>query len=112
MKPLSFAARSLRREFRQGELATLAAALVLAVAALAAVGTLATRVENAILASASDLLGGDLGVSARRTDLPDTFSSQADSLGLRSSRSVEFSSVVFAGENSQFSEVRAVDSNF
>lgn len=112
MKPLSFAARSLRREFGHGELATLAAALVLAVAALAAVGTLSSRVENAILASASELLGGDLGVSARRTALPESFTSQADSLGLHSSRSVEFSSVVFAGENSQFSEVRAVDSNF
>ncbi|HMM65331.1 MAG TPA: FtsX-like permease family protein [Dokdonella sp.] len=112
MKPLSFAARSLRREFGHGELATLAAALVLAVAALAAVGTLASRVESAILASASELLGGDLGVSARRSALPDAFSTQATQLGLASSRSVEFSSVVFAGEKSQFSEVRAVDPTF
>ena len=112
MKPLTFAARSLRREFRHGELATLAAALVLAVAALTAVGTLASRVESAILASASELLGGDLGVSARRTPLPDTFTAKAAELGLASSRSVEFSSVVFADENSQFSEVRAVDAAF
>ncbi|MFZ1391740.1 MAG: FtsX-like permease family protein [Dokdonella sp.] len=112
MKPLVFAARSLRREFRHGELATLAAALVLAVAALTAVGTLASRVESAILASASELLGGDLGVNAPRAALPDTFSSEAARLGLASSRSVEFSSVVFAGENSQFSEVRAVDTDF
>ncbi len=112
MKPLVFAARSLRREFRHGELATLAAALVLAVAALAAVGTLANRVERAILASASELLGGDLGVSARRSALPDAFTTQAADIGLRSSRIVEFSSVVFAGEASQFSEVRAVDASF
>lgn len=112
MKPLSFAARSLRREFRHGELATLAAALVLAVAALAAVGTLASRVESAILASASELLGGDLGVSARRTALPETFTTQAQQFGLDSSRSVEFSSVVFAGESSQFTEIRAVDDQF
>jgi putative ABC transport system permease protein len=112
MKPLVFAARSLRREFRHGELATLAAALVLAVAALTAVGTLASRVESAILASASELLGGDLGVNAPRAALPDAFSSEAARLGLASSRSVEFSSVVFAGENSQFSEVRAVDADF
>ncbi len=112
MKPLLFASRSLRREFRHGELATLAAALVLAVAALTAVGTLASRVENAILGSAAELLGGDLGVSARRTALPASFTSKAKELGLASSSSVEFSSVVFAGENSQFSEVRAVDSSF
>ena len=112
MNPLVFAARSLRREFRHGELATLAAALVLAVAALAAVGTLASRVETAILASATELLGGDLGVSARRTPLPDSFTAKATALGLSSSRSVEFSSVVFAGDNSQFSEVRAVDEHY
>lgn len=112
MKPLAFAARSLRREFRHGELATLAAALVLAVAALAAVGTLANRVERAILASASELLGGDLGVSARRADLPPGFIDEATKLGLASSRIAEFSSVVFAGERSQFTEVRAVDASF
>ncbi len=112
MNPLVFAARSLRREFRHGELATLAAALVLAVAALTAVGTLASRVENAILASATELLGGDLGVTARRTPLPESFTSKASELGLSSSRSVEFSSVVFAGDNSQFSEVRSVDDSY
>ncbi len=112
MKPLTFAARSLRREFRHGELVTLAAALVLAVAALAAVGTLASRVERAILASASELLGGDLGVSARRNPLPPAFTSEAQALGLASNRIVEFSSVAFAGERSQFSEVRAVDAGF
>ena len=112
MKPLAFAARSLRREFRHGELATLAVALVLAVAALAAVGTLASRVESAILASASELLGGDLGVSARRTALPESFATEAEKRGLASSRSIEFSSVVFAGERSQFTEVRSVDADF
>lgn len=112
MKPFTFAARSLRREFRHGELATVAAALVLAVAALTAVGTLASRVESAILASASELLGGDLGVNARRNALPEEFTTQATQRGLASNRIVEFSSVVFSGEQSQFSEVRAVDENF
>ena len=112
MKPLVFAARSLRREFRHGELATLAAALILAVAALTAVGTLASRVESAILASAAELLGADLGISARRAPVPESFVAKAKELGLASSPSIEFSSVVFAGENSQFSEVRAVDDSF
>lgn len=112
MKPVAFAARSLRREFRHGELATLAAALVLAVAALAAVGTLAARVERAIVASASELLGGDLGVSARRGALPDAFVEEARGAGLATNRIVEFSSVVFSGDASQFTEIRAVDPAF
>ena len=112
MKPVAFAARSLRREFRHGELATLAAALVLAVAALAAVGTLAARVERAIVASAAELLGGDLGVSARRSALPEDFVDEARRNGLATNRIVEFSSVVFSGEASQFTEIRAVDPAF
>jgi putative ABC transport system permease protein len=112
MKPVVFAARSLRREFRHGELATLAAALVLAVAALAAVGTLAARVERAIVASAAELLGGDLGVSARRSALPEDFVDEARRNGLATNRIVEFSSVVFSGDASQFTEIRAVDPAF
>ncbi|MCR6702852.1 MAG: FtsX-like permease family protein [Dokdonella sp.] len=112
MKPVVFAARSLRREFRHGELATLAAALVLAVAALGAVGTLAARVERAIVASAAELLGGDLGVSARRSALPEDFVDEARRNGLATNRIVEFSSVVFSGDASQFTEIRAVDPAF
>lgn len=111
MKPLTFAARSLRREFRHAELATLAAALVLAVAALAAVATLAGRVERALLASAAELVGGDLGLSSSRA-LPQEFTDEARRRGLAASRVAEFPSVVFAGEHSRLVDVRAVDDAF
>lgn len=111
MKPLSFAARSLRREFRHGELAMLAAALVLAVAALTAVGTLAARVERAILASAAELIGGDLGIASRQP-LPDEFAAQARAFGLSTNAYAEFPSVLFAGDASQFAEIRATDAQF
>ena len=80
MRPFVFAARSLRREFLHGELATLAAALVLAVAALAAVATLANRVERALVASAAELIGGDLGLASRRP-LPAPFATAAQPRG-------------------------------
>lgn len=112
MNVLGFAARSLRREFRHGELATLVAALVLAVAALTAVGTLTNRVEQAMLASTADLVGGDLDVSAPRAGLGAEFADMATRLGLEHSRGAEFASVVFAGEASQFSEIRAFDAAF
>ncbi|HET6545461.1 MAG TPA: FtsX-like permease family protein, partial [Rhodanobacteraceae bacterium] len=111
MKPLVFAARSLRREFRHGELATLAAALVLAVAALAAVGTLADRVERAIVASAAELIGGDLGIASRRA-IPPGFADEAHALDLATTRLADFPSVVFAGDASQFCDIRASDTAF
>ncbi len=111
MKPVAFAARSLRREFRHAELATLAAALVLAVAALCAVATLANRVERAIVASAAELIGGDLAIGASR-ELPPAFVEQATQRGLTTSHLADFPSVVFAGDASRLAEIRATDAAF
>ncbi|MCQ4165271.1 ABC transporter permease [Tahibacter harae] len=106
-----FSARSLRREFRHGELRTLAAALVLAVAALTAVATLGQRVERAIVASAAELIGGDLGVAARR-EVGAEYAAQAQREGLRMNRSAEFPSVVFAAGKSQLAQVTATDAAY
>jgi putative ABC transport system permease protein len=111
VKPLTFAARSLRREFLHGELATLAAALVLAVAALAAVATLANRVERAIIASAAELIGGDLGIASSRA-LPEEFRDEAKQHGLAAVDIADFPSVVFAGDKSRLADVRAAGTDF
>ena len=64
MNVLMLALRSLRREWHLPELRTLAASLVLAVVALGVVATLAARIERGLLASAAELIGGDVGISA------------------------------------------------
>lgn len=111
MQPLSFAARSLRRELRHGELMTLVAALVLAVASLAAVSTLATRVEQSLLASTAELVGGDAAIGSRQP-LDPAWMQSADRHGLRGNLLVEFPTVVFAGEHNAFSDIRASDDAF
>ncbi len=111
MKPLVFAWRALRREFRHGELTILALALVLAVAALGAVSTLGARIEQSIVASAAELMGGDLGVSAR-TPLPVEWRNEAQQLGLSSAASAEFPSVLFAGDKSRMCNIVAVDATY
>ncbi|MEP6941179.1 MAG: FtsX-like permease family protein, partial [Rudaea sp.] len=111
MRPLRFAARSLRREFRHAELATLALALILAVASLTAVATLASRVEHAIVASAAELIGGDLGIDASRA-LPPALTEAARRHGLALTRVADFPSVVFAADKSRLADVRAADAGF
>src|SRR3546814_9598504 len=64
---LAYAARALRRELRGGDLLTLAAALVLAVAVMTAVGTLVNRVTAAVSANAAQIIGGDFGRSEEHT---------------------------------------------
>ena len=111
MNPLRHAARSLRREFFAGDLLTVAAALVLGVAAMTAVGTLVDRVALALAASAAETLGGDLGVRGRE-DPPAEFTVEAAARGLRSARLVSFPSVLFHGEASQMATIKGVDAGY
>lgn len=108
MKLLRLALRNLRREWRLPELRTLAGSLLLAVLALGVVATLATRVERGILASAAELIGGDIGVSAPQT-LPQAYADEARRDGLAISRTAGFPSVAFAHDHSQLLDVQAVD---
>ncbi len=111
MKPLSFAWRTLRREFRYGELATLAIALILAVAALGAVATLGERVQRSVVASAADFIGGDVGLSSREPPSND-LKTEASRLQLRVSTAATFPTVLFADGKSQLADIRAADANY
>lgn len=108
MNLLRLSARNLRREWRLPELRTLAGSLFLAVLALGLVATLATRVENGILASAAELIGGDVGISAPQAP-PPAFAERARQDHLATSHTAGFPSVAFAGERSQLLDVQAVD---
>lgn len=105
------ALRTLRREWHLVELRTLAASLVLAVIALGVVATLSTRIERGILASAAELIGGDLGVTAP-APLPEPMFRAAKDDGLTVSRGASFRSVAFVGERSQLVEVQATDAAY
>ncbi len=100
--------RTLRREWHLVELRTLAASLVLAVIALGVVATLSTRIERGILASAAELIGGDLGVSAP-APLPDSLLASAKADHLAATRGATFRSVSFVGDRSQLLDVLATD---
>lgn len=102
------ALRTLRREWRLPELRTLIAALLLSVVALGAVGTLATRVQRAVLLGAAELIGGDLGIDAA-SPLPVDFVQHAQALGMRTSTLADFPSVAFAHDRSQLLSVVAGD---
>ena len=102
------ALRTLRREWRLPELRTLIGALLLAVVVLGAVATLAARVQRAVVMSAAELIGGDLGINAA-APLPAEFVQHAHALDLRTSALAEFPSVAFANDRSQLLQVVAAD---
>jgi len=108
MNLLRLSLRTLRREWHLPELRTLAGSLVLAVAALGVVATLSARVERGVLASASQLIGGDVGIRSPEV-LPPIFAAKAKDLGLAINHSASFPSVAFAGRRSQLLDVLATD---
>jgi putative ABC transport system permease protein len=112
---LSFSWRMLCRDARGGELRLLAAALVVAVAALSAVGFFADRVRQALEREAHQLLGADLLLTADHP-WPATVADEARRRGLRLVETRTFPSMVARGEGDalrvQLAEIKAVGTGY
>ncbi len=100
LKPPSIATlawRQTQRDFRAGELRLLLVAVLLAVAALTAVGFFADRLSSGLQRDARQLLGGDAVVGSDRPAPPE-MAEKARALGLRVSSSASFPSMARATE--------------
>ncbi len=111
----TLAARQTLRDLRAGELRLLALAVLLAVAALTAVGFFADRMNAGLTRDARQLIGGDAVLSSDQP-LPPAFAERAAALGLASSASVQFPSMARArdeqGGASRLVSVKAVGSAY
>jgi putative ABC transport system permease protein len=99
-RPPSIAAlawRQTQRDFRAGELRLLAFAVVLAVAALTAVGFFADRLNSGLARDARALLGGDAIVGSDKPAPPE-LAAKARELGLKVASSTGFPSMARAPE--------------
>jgi len=106
---MTFALKQLRSAWRAGEIRVLLLALVLAVAAMTAVGFFADRIESALGRQGGMLLGGDLVVIADRP-IPAAFTAEAQAKRLRTAQTMEFPSMVLLGEEGRLAEIKAVSS--
>jgi len=89
--------RQTRRDLSAGELRLLIVAVMLAVAALTAVGFFADRIDTGLARDARQLLGGDAIVSSDQPT-PSAFAARAAELGLTTARNVVFPSMGRAAE--------------
>lgn len=97
--------------WRAGALNVLVFALVLAVAAITAVGFFTQRVESALNQQGGMLLGGDLSIQSDHP-VPAQYKSAASAAKLSSVSTYEFPSMVVNGETNQLAEIKAVESGF
>src|SRR3954462_10643492 len=92
------AGRQLARDFRAGELRLLVVAVMLAVAALSAVGFFADRINGGLSRDARQMLGGD-AFGATDRPAPPVFAQKAKELGLATATTAALPSMGRAAES-------------
>src|SRR6185369_3049000 len=97
--------------WRSGELGVLLLALTIAVAALTGVGFLVGRIGAAVDLQASEVLAADVRLGSPQP-ISDRYFDEAAARGIRTTRGINLLSVVFNGEESQLTNVRAVATGF
>ena len=107
--------RQMARDLRAGELRLLVVAVMLAVAALTAVGFFADRINAGLARDAQQMLGGD-AIIASDQPAPATFAAKARSLGLATATTTAFPSMGRAtdaqGGASRLVTVKAVSTGY
>ena len=103
--------RLLIRDLRAGELHLIAAALVIAVGSMSAVGFFTDRVNRALVQEANQLLGADLVVASDKP-VDAVFGNGATVRGLKTARASRFPSMVIRGADTALSDVKVVSEGY
>jgi putative ABC transport system permease protein len=111
VRALSLALRSLAREWRSGELGVLLLALTIAVAALTGVGFLVSRISTAVALQASEVLAADVRLGSPQPINKEYFE-EAKRRGIATASNTALLSVVFNGDRSQLTNLRAVTDGY
>ncbi|EDN68841.1 Protein of unknown function DUF214 [Beggiatoa sp. PS] len=111
MKPIFLSFHSLRRDWRSPELRILVFALIVAVAAVSAVGFFTNRIDRLIEQQASELLGADLRISAG-DPLPTMFINEAEENQLDMAHIKGFRSVLLHDDDTILISVKAVNEGY
>ena len=96
------------RDWRDGELNVLVAALLVAVTTVTGIGLFSDRIQNSILDEAGSLLAADAQITGSR-EVPVLWREQAESMGLRTAHITSFQAMSFGQEGRlQLASVKAV----
>ncbi|MEO1201929.1 MAG: FtsX-like permease family protein [Pseudomonadota bacterium] len=111
MKAASFALRSFGRELRSGEVLVLLSAVILAVAALTAVGFLTDRIGKAVARQANEVLAADLRLRSAEP-ISDEWRDLAAESGLSTADMVSFPTVVYSDDGNALTTIIAVGDGY
>ncbi|SDK04702.1 putative ABC transport system permease protein [Ferrimonas sediminum] len=109
MFPLAW--RLFRRELTHGQLRLIAAALILAVGAVTALALISSQLQASIVKQASTFLAADRVLTSPQ-EVDPQWLVQAQQQGLEVATTLEFQSMLFAGDRLQLVTVKAVSDNY
>lgn len=102
-------ARLMWRDLRSAELKLLMTSLVLAVAMVMAIAGFTERLQGAITDKSSEFIAADRVLKSSYA-VPKEWLKQADAMGIERSKTLSFSSMLFANDELQLASVKAVGS--
>lgn len=101
----------LLRDWKGGQLGLIAVSLVLAVAVVTSVTLVADRVEKALNRETSSFLAADMLVRSSKV-FSESYLQRAAQNNLKTAQLIEFSSMLFNGDESNLASVKAVQSTY
>lgn len=108
---LSMALKNFKRDWRAGEVKVLFFALMIAVAAMTAIGVITDRIQKSMGEQASEFLGADYLINSPRA-IPQEWVIEAQNRGLDTAVGQNVSTVVSKGDKFQLVSVRIVEDKF
>ncbi len=111
MRKLTQSARMLYRQRAVFSIRLLFIAVVLAVTTVSAITLVSEQLKSALISSSSRFIGGDRQLISPR-EIDDGWLAIAESLDVNWSRSLEFSSMLYANDQLQLVSVKAVDDRY
>ena len=114
-KPLSnlfrLSLRLLWRDWQSGELRLLFLALVMAVTSVTGIALFTDRLEKALLVESANMLAADRVIGSGR-ELPEEILVEAEARGLRTARTLSFTSMVFSEAGNMLVAAKAVSPQY
>lgn len=101
----------LSRDWRGGELALIATALILAVTCVTTIAHFTDRLTRAMHIQSQSFLAAERVVQSSK-EVPGEWLSEARKLGLKQARTTSFASMLAAGDQFQFASVKAVSAGY
>ncbi|MGI9250558.1 MAG: ABC transporter permease [Pseudohongiellaceae bacterium] len=108
---LALALRLLWRDWQGGELRLLFVALVMAVTSVSGIALFTDRLEKALLLESANILAADRVLGSGQLP-PETILTQAGQRGLRTARTLSFTSMAFSDSDSMLVSAKAVSEGY